>query len=170
MTTTARAHTDPPIADGPLARSAWTHARALPFAILGTIAVVGGSLLSAALAPTPSYDGNWAVAYIVLVGGVAQIVLGVGQTAVTGGHIQRVTVAVQVLLWNLGVAATVVATIANIPWLLYVAALAQAAVIVIFLVLTRRGGQRALTWALRIIALLLVISIPTGIVLQALAH
>ena len=76
----------------------------------------------------------------------------------------------QVLLWNLGVAATVVATIANIPWLLYVAALAQAAVIVIFLVLTRRGGQRALTWALRIIALLLLISIPTGIVLQALAH
>lgn len=161
--------TTPPVPT-PLSRSAWTHPAALPFAIMGTIAVVGGALLSAALAPTPSYHGNWAVAYIVLVAGVGQIVLGVGQTAATAGTVRPAIIAVQVLLLNLGAAATVAATVGDIPALLYVAAVLQMVALVSFLWATRHGTRGLTLVALRIMAVLLLISVPTGIVLQSLVH
>lgn len=154
----------------PLARSAWTHPAALPFAIMGTIAVVGGSLLSAALAPTPSYHGNWAVAYIVLVAGVGQIVLGVGQTATTAGRVRRAVVVMQVLLLNLGSVATVIATVGDIRVLLYVAAALQLIALISFLWATRHGARGLTLVALRTVTVLLVISIPIGIVLQSLVH
>lgn len=154
----------------PLARSAWTHPVALPFAIMGTIAVVGGSLLSAALAPTPSYHGNWAVAYIVLVAGFGQIVLGVGQAAATAGRVHPAVVTVQALLLNLGAAATVAATVGDIPALLYVAAAMQIVALISFLWVTRHGAHGLTLLALRIMAVLLMISTPVGIVLQSLAR
>jgi len=153
-----------------LSRSAWTHPTARPFAILGTVAIVGGSLLSAALAPTASYHSSWAVAYIVLVAGVAQVALGVGQTAVTDGRVSVGTVTVQAVLWNLGAIATVAATIGDIPVLLYLASAAQAATIVLFLVATRHGRSGVTLLTLRVLSALLLVSIPTGIVLQAITH
>ncbi|WP_308491521.1 hypothetical protein [Microbacterium terrisoli] len=154
----------------PLSRSAWTHPTALPFAIMGTIAVVGGSLLSAALAPNPSYHGNWAVAYIVLVAGVGQIVLGVGQAAVTAGRVRPAVVAVQALMLNLGAVATVIATVDDIAALLYLAAVMQIVALVGFLWVTRHVARGLTLMALRIVAVLLLISVPTGVVLQALVH
>lgn len=153
-----------------LARSAWTHATALPFVVLGAMGVVGGGLLSAALAPIASYHSSWAVAYIVLIAGVAQIVLGVSQTALTGGTVRARTVAAQAVCWNLGTAATVFGTLADVVPVLYVGAVLQVSTLVLVLYTTRhaRAGWVAVT--LRLVSVLLLISVPTGIVLQALTH
>lgn len=49
-----------------------------PFFATGAAAIVGGGLASAAAAGNPSYLSSWAVAYLVLVVGVAQIAFGAG--------------------------------------------------------------------------------------------
>lgn len=170
MSATRRAGSGTGAEGAVLAHSAWTHPRARAFTVLGTVAVVGGSILSAAIAPTPSYHGSWAVAYIVLVAGVAQIVLGVGQTSVTDGHVGAGRVAWQAALFDAGVAATVTATILDIPVLLYAAAVAQVVAVILFLAATR-GGRRGLTLiTLRVVAIVLLVGTPTGVVIQALTH
>jgi hypothetical protein len=153
-----------------LARSAWTHRSARAFTVLGTIAIVGGGLLSAAIAPAPSYHGSWAVAYIVLVAGVAQIVLGVGQASVTGGRVDAAVLTIEAVLLNAGAAATVVATIVDIPVMLYAAAAAQVVAIILFLVTTRHSRRGMVLTSMRIVAIVMLVATPTGIVIQALTH
>lgn len=154
----------------PPAHVAWTHPAARPFAIMGAIAIIVGGFLSAVLAPVASYHGNWAVAYIVLVAGVAQIALGVGQATVLSGQIRSGAVITQLLLWNLGATATVIATVLDLSVLLYAAACAQIIVIISFLYLTRNGRKGRILLIVRVLSVILLISIPTGVVLQALTH
>ncbi|TAL95934.1 MAG: hypothetical protein EPN69_05000 [Rhodanobacter sp.] len=52
---------------------------ALPFLVVCALAIVGGGALAAAMAHAPSRKLMWAVAYLVLVVGVTQAALGVGQ-------------------------------------------------------------------------------------------
>ena len=52
------------------------------FVAAGSSCVVVGGLVAAATGPTGFEDGSWVAAYLVLVGGVAQIALGVGQQLV----------------------------------------------------------------------------------------
>src|SRR5664280_2796146 len=52
---------------------------ALPFAAVGAACIVAGGLVAAVSAPAPSEHASWAAAYLVLVVGVAQAALGVGQ-------------------------------------------------------------------------------------------
>lgn len=52
---------------------------AIPFVVIGAASVLLGGVLSAASAGSPSYTSSWAVAYLVLVAGAAQLVLGIGQ-------------------------------------------------------------------------------------------
>ncbi|HEU0256946.1 MAG TPA: hypothetical protein VFQ96_03810 [Microbacteriaceae bacterium] len=150
-------------------QGAWTDRRSRAFLILGIVAVVGGGLLSAIIAPTPSYVGSWAVAYIVLVGGAAQVALGVAQASVARRPLTRGILLTQVLLLNLGVAGTVVATVANIPVLLYLSAAAQVAAVIFLLAATRKGRPGAALITLRVVAIVLLIGSPTGVILQAVA-
>lgn len=152
------------------APSAWTNARSRAFVILGTIGIVGGGLMSAAIAPSASYHGSWAVAYIVLVLGVAQAALGVAQTSVTDGTVGRATIAAQVVAWNLGGIATLAGTLMGAAPILYIGAALQVVALVLLLVATRRGRRGATLITMRVISVLLLVSTPVGIVLQALTH
>lgn len=162
--------TDHSVGEAHLAPSAWTHIRSRAFVILGTIAVVGGGLMSAAIAPHPSYHGSWAVAYIVLVLGVAQLALGVAQTAVTGGTTRSGTITAQVIAFNVGGVATLVGTLMGAAPVLWVGAVLQVIALVLFLVATAHGRRGATVIVARIITILLLVSTPVGIVLQAVTH
>ena len=143
---------------------------AVPFVALGGACVVGGGLVSAATAPTASYHSSWAVAYLVLVAGVAQAVLGLAQAALAGGGVDARTVRAELVSWNIGNAAVLAGTLLDVPPVLY----AGCALVVATLVLVLRAVRHAPPgpWLLtaRAVIALLLISMPVGIVLQTIGH
>src|SRR5699024_12065932 len=55
------------------------YALSAPFVITGTGCIAAGGLVSAVTAPVPNEASAWAVAYLVLVFGLAQVLLGCGR-------------------------------------------------------------------------------------------
>lgn len=143
------------------------HRASRPFLIIGALGVVGGGLASAATAGSPSYHASWAVAYLVLVMGAAQIALGVAQASLTRGTVPGRVVAGEAVCWNLGNALVLIGTLIGTPALLYAGAVLLVVALLLFAVAVRRGRHGALlamTWVLIVI---LLISMPVGVVIQA---
>jgi len=145
--------------------------RALPFFICALVCVIVGGLLSAAAAYIITQKIAWAVAYIVLVAGVAQAGLG----AALGWLAQRARPAVvwaAFVLWNLGNIGVVAGQLSGA----LAATMAGGALLVVALVLTiiasRRGAPThlLLLWGFRVLVVVLAVSIPTGLVLAALGR
>lgn len=150
---------------GVLARSS-----AGPFVVVGGAFVIAGGLLSAAMARAASYHSSWTVAYVVLVAGVAQAVLGLAQAGLTDGDVSRRISGAELFGWNLGNAAVVAGTLLDVKPLLYAGAalLVATLVLVLYAIRHARPGWPLLTT--RIIVALLLVSMPIGIVLQAVGH
>lgn len=140
---------------------------ALWFAVPAVACVVAGGLVSAATALAPSEPGAWAAAYLVLVGGVAQLGLGGGQAMLAPALPSRGVLLAEVLAWNVGDAAVLagqllgVTPVVDLGGVLLVAALALFA-------RGARGATVRARWplhAFRAILLLLLVSVPVGLVL-----
>jgi hypothetical protein len=69
---------------------------------LGGGSIVAGGLVAAIDSAAPIAHGPWLAAYLVLVCGVSQLILGFGQIALRGAHPSRRTRRAQLALWNLG--------------------------------------------------------------------
>ncbi|WAL63463.1 hypothetical protein ORV05_20850 [Amycolatopsis cynarae] len=143
---------------------------ALPFVALGAACVVGGGLTSAATAPMASMHSAWAVAYLVLVAGAAQIALGLGQAFLAPAPPGGRRLGIELAAWNGGNAAVLTGVLAGVTPL----ADAGGAALVLTLALVAasvRGGGPEL-WRTRRVFLLLVavllVSIPVGLVLARL--
>lgn len=155
----------PDLARGPL----------LPFLVIGTACVIAGGLVSAATAPNPSEHGSWAAAYLVLVAGVAQVGLGVGQ-AMFGGRTAERMVLAEIAGWNLGNAAVLAGTLAGVEAIVDVGGAALLVVLVLLLrgVLTSSATPsdrgRWLLHGYRALLVLLIVSIPVGLVLERVQH
>ena len=137
----------------------------LPFAIIGSVCIVAGGLVSAALAHSPTEHAMWAVAYLVLVGGVAQIALGAGWTWLTGRQAATSVSTAELIAWNLGNAGVIAGTITDTTLVTDAGGVLLAAGLVIALAATR--GARA-GWPLhgyRLLLLVVLISIPIGLIL-----
>jgi len=85
------------------------------FGLFGAVAIVMGGLLAAGSAPARSEVGAWAAAYLVLVGGVAQIAVGAGQALLARRPLRRVVGDAQIVLWNGGTVAVITGTVAGAP-------------------------------------------------------
>ncbi|WP_111718670.1 hypothetical protein [Homoserinimonas sp. OAct 916] len=138
------------------------------FITLGMLFVVVGGLISAATASAPSQRTMWLVAYLVLIGGAAQIGLGYGQSKLADESPSRRRVVGELLAFNLGNAAVITGTFIVQPFLVD----AGGAAIVLSLILFwmgARGSQRRgwLRFTYVILVAVLVVSIPVGL---ALAH
>jgi hypothetical protein len=142
-----------------------------PFGVPGVLAVVAGSLLAAVIAPAPTERATWAVAYLVLVWGVAQVGLGVGQ-GLCVGRLSTGLVVAQVTGWNVGCAAVVVGTVSGVP----AVADGGGALLVVTLILLARGliggpaRRRAgvpswARWSYGLLITVLLVSIPVGLIL-----
>lgn len=136
---------------------------------MGSALVIVGGLVSAAAAPTASYHSSWAVAYIVLVAGVAQAFLGLGQAVLTGGAVSRTVRQAEWWCWNIGNAAVVVGTLSDAPVVLYLGCLPLIATLVLVLRALAHAPSNRLLWSVRVVVAVLLVSIPTGIVLQSLS-
>ncbi|WP_134661733.1 MULTISPECIES: hypothetical protein [unclassified Amycolatopsis] len=144
-------------------------AAAAPFAVLGLGCAIAGGLASAVIAPQPTPHGAWAVAYLVLVGEIAQLGLGIGQALLAPALPSRRLVVAQVAAWNLGNAAVLCGTLSGVTPVVDVGG----AVLVVglaLLVLGVRGSSpdgraRWVRHGFRALVVLLLISIPVGLVL-----
>lgn len=75
------------------------------FAAVAGAMVVAGGLVAAINSAAPFAHGSWLAAYLVLVGGVAQLLLGVGCLGLPAPRLSAQLRGAQLGLWNLGVAA-----------------------------------------------------------------
>lgn len=106
---------DPPIA------ASTRRTRARPFTICATLFLCAAVVVAALNFSTPFTRGWWLVAYLSLVGGIAQLLLGPGLLAIawpTSTEAPRATVpsmSTQLVLWNTGTVIVAVASMARIP-------------------------------------------------------
>lgn len=126
--------------------------------------------MAAVTASSPTEHGVWAVAYLVLVAGIAQIGLAAGQALLTARIPSARTRLAQLLLWNGGNAAVLTGTLAGTVWVvdvggaLLVAALGLVVVVVrAHVVRDSSGGQVAVRRAFQFLVLMLLVSIPIGL-------
>ena len=82
-----------------------------PFFATGALAIIGGGIASAIAAQDPSYLASWAVAYLVLVVGVAQIALGAGLAEFGQGNPAIHSLRSIFALFNLGNAGVLAGTL-----------------------------------------------------------
>ena len=148
--------------------AAWTYPASRPFVLAGGACVIGGGLVSAAMAPAASYHSSWAVAYIILVAGVAQAALGLGQGTLTDGDVPRRVVRAELGGWNLGNAAVVTGTLLTVAAVLYVGCALLVTALALMLHAIRHTPSSRTLVATRVIIALILFSMPIGIVLQAL--
>jgi hypothetical protein len=137
------------------------------FGYCGAACIVAGGLVAAASAPAHSEVGTWAAAYLVLIGGAAQIVLGVAQAVLSPGRPSAPAIDLQVVLFNAGNAAVVAGTAVGV----HLVGDAGALLLLSALVLSARavrgvGGHAAELY--RAIVVALALSVPVGSVLARL--
>lgn len=136
------------------------------FALVGLSAVIAGGLVAAVTGPTGFAAGSWVAAYLVLVAGVAQVGLGVGQALLAAVPPSGRRRGWQLIIYNLANTAVLLGSLTEsvvAGGVLLLLALA------LFLAAVRR--PRTHSWHLAVYRILLAIlgaSVPVGIVLSAL--
>ncbi len=83
----------------------------IPFLTLGSAGIVFGGLFSAATARAATYHSAWFVAYFVLVVGVAQVALGLGQWWLASERPRTGLLVGELVAFNLGNAGVIVGTL-----------------------------------------------------------
>jgi hypothetical protein len=74
----------------------------ITFAALASALIITGGLVAAVNSAAPFTHGSWLAAYLVLVGGVSQFVLGLGRLALPAPLPSAQLRRAQVVLWNAG--------------------------------------------------------------------
>ena len=154
----------------------------LPFLIAGVVCLVGGGLLAAATAYVTTQKTAWATAYVVLVGGVAQVALGAAVTWLRPDAERRWGI-VALVCWNLGNAGVLAGQLAALVALTDVgSALLVVALALVLAATARRAPTRGtasygpdpahraaphpgLLWAFRVLLGILLAGIVVGTVL-----
>lgn len=136
-----------------------------PLLIIGSLCIIAGGLVAAVTRPTGFVLGSWTAAFLVLVGGVAQIALGAGQAWLADRPPPARRVRAEVACWNLGVIGTIVGTLTGTPIVTTVAGFALVPALTLFIATTtpptsvRRSGR--VTY--RALAGIVLVSIPIGL-------
>lgn len=145
----------------PRLRVAW------PFALAAVLALLGGGVLSAAMAHAPSRTAMWAVAYLVLVVAVVQAVLGVGQAWLLRRPPAARLCALQWLAFNAGSAGVIAGTVLATWPLVLGGTLAFVLALALFLLATRMARGR-IALAYRVLVLAMALSAGVGLLLSLL--
>jgi hypothetical protein len=143
-----------------------------PFVLVGSVCIVAGGLVAAVSRPTGFELGSWLAAYLVLVGGVAQIALGGGQAWLADSPPAALAVRSELATWNAGVLTTVVGTLTGRPVVTTFGGAASIVALALFLAGVRRAGS-APAWArllYRSVAAIVLISTPVGLALAWIRH
>lgn len=156
----------------------------LPFLIAGVACIVGGGLLAAASAYVTTEKTAWATAYVVLVGGVAQVALGAAVTWLRPAADRRWGW-IAFAAWNLGNAGVLAGQLAGLVALTDIGSVLLVIALALVLASTarrpvargsagygpapehRRPPHPLLLWAFRALLVILLAGIIVG---TALAH
>lgn len=137
------------------------------FLATGIAGTVAGGLVAAITAAVPTEHGAWVAAYLVLVVGVAQIGIGIGQAVLASGTPSWRVVATEFGVYNGGNAAVILGTLLALPPLVDVGGLLLVLALALLLVTTRGAeGPRWVRYLFRVLLLVLLISIPIGSLLS----
>jgi hypothetical protein len=138
--------------------------------LIGSACIVAGGFVAAVTAASPSEKGAWAAAYLVLVGGVAQIALGVGQSWLARQVPSAGVVAAELAIFNLGNTAVIGGTLADTTWLVDLGGVLLVVALAMYLGATRaaRGGWPLFVY--RALVAFVLVSIPVGLVLARLGE
>lgn len=142
----------------------WSHA--LPFVGIGTVCVVAGGMVAAVTARNPTESGTWAAAYLVLVAGVAQIALGVGQALLAAEVPPRLVVA-ELILWNCANTGVLAGSLLGVEPLIDAGGGLLVVVLALFAHRVRGAGRAARRplFAYRLLVVALLVSVPIGLLL-----
>jgi hypothetical protein len=143
----------------------WYHA--LPFVGIGTACVVAGGMVAAITARNPTESGTWAAAYLVLVAGVAQIALGVGQALLVAEVPRPRLVIAELILWNCANTGVLAGSLLGVEPLIDAGGGLLVAVLALFAHRARgaHGRARWLLFAYRLLVVALLVSVPIGLLL-----
>ena len=138
----------------------------LPFLAVGAGCVIAGGFVAAITAHAPTEHASWAAAYLVLIAGVAQVALGVGQALLVRRPPRPGLVVGEFVTWNLGNAAVIAGTVAGLTPVTGAGGALLIVALVLFLVGVR-NPQRArwLPVVYRTLIVIVLASIPVGLVL-----
>ena len=141
---------------------------AAPFVVIAVLAIVGGGSVSAALAHAPTRHVMWLVAYLVLVVGVAQLCLGVGQARLARLQPATGLLLAECGLFNAGNVLVMAGTLAgHVAWV-SVGSLLLITALALFFFGVRRTSGRPLLYAYRAMILLVSASAIIGLLLSIL--
>jgi len=133
------------------------------FGVLGAVAIIVGGLIAAGSAPARSELGAWAAAYLVLVGGAAQITIGAGQVLLPLRPLRRAAADAQIALWNSGTVAVIIGTATG----LHAVSDAGGLLLLVALALSIRFVRDATglgAWLYRLFVAALAVSVLIGLV------
>lgn len=133
------------------------------FAGTGAMAIIVAGALSAALAHVPTRAAMWLAAYLVLVVGVAQIGLGVGQARLASRPAGAALLGSQWLLFNGANALVVAGRLLVRPADVVLGAAVLAVALGLFLRGVRGAGGGWLLWIYRLLVALLACSALVGV-------
>ena len=136
------------------------------FRVIGAVWVIVGGLVSALTGPLGLEHGSWAAAFCVLVAGVSQFALGTIQAALASKPPSAPIVATELVAWNAGSALVILGTVATMPLIVDVGGLFLVVALAV-LIITVRGRAEPLwaLWAYRVLLIVILASIPIGLVL-----
>ncbi len=142
---------------------------AIPFAIIAPVSIIAAGFVSAVTAFSPSYTASWVVAYLILVVGVAQLALGVGQAWLASEEPSKSLVIVEILLFNLANIATIVGTLITSIALVYIGAALFIIALAMFIwgVRISKPGSTLMVYGFRAIVLFLIVSAGVGVVIAS---
>lgn len=141
----------------------------VPFAVIGAIGVIAGGLVSAAAAGSPSYNSSWSVAYLILVVGVAQFVLGLGQAYLAPSPPSGQLISAEIIALNLANIAVLVGTIFEWTVLVFAGSVLFIVALALFLWAVRiaNSSHIGLLYGFRTIVAVLIVSAGVGLVIAS---
>jgi hypothetical protein len=145
----------------------WPAAR--PFVVVGGACVVAGGVVAAVTRPAGFELGSWLAAFLVLVGGVAQIALGGGQAWLAAQSPPSRRITLELAAWNVGAAMTIVGSLAAAPIVTTLGGIATVCALALFLATVGRHRSIAgssTPWKLYVgLTAIVLVSTPVGLVL-----
>lgn len=140
------------------------------FLVIGAVCIVVGGLVAGVSGPLRLEHGSWTAAYLVLVGGVAQIALGGGQGVLASRAPSTAVVVTESVAWNLGGAAVIGGTLVRLPVIVDLGGIMLVIALALMIRTVRASSvrRRWLLWTYRAMVGVILVSIPIGLVLSSL--
>ncbi len=146
-----------------------------PWLVLGVAATVTGGLVAAAVAHDPTQKPVWASAYLVLVAGLSQIALALGRALLAPRPPHSAVITRDFALFTVGNAAVLIGTLTDALWLVDVGGALLVGALGLMIWGVRAGPDEqpnprsarrvGLLWLYRVLVLVLLVSIPIGLLL-----